>query len=217
MAADFPLCLPLLASRFRGLSTANIKTIPLCVLHVSVVNKFSSNRNHTMIERRIHLLIIGMSAMLFWNCAKDRAAVQLAKYVNQGILNIAELEQKPLERYASVTGKNYTTDQAVSEALRDFIIPYYGMYLKELRLIRPEIDELKRIHKIYLQGAELLYRGFKMKLAGIEAQDPDIIRSANKQIEMGSMKSEEWRNELISLYTKYGIAEKGRRKRSNPG
>jgi len=161
-----------------------------------------------MTKRWSVILAAGFCVISAWACAKDRAGIQLARYVNQGILNIAELEQRPLAVYASVTGNNYTSDGRVAEVLGDFVIPYYGRYLDRLRDIRPETDELKQIHRIYLEGVELIYTGFRMKLAGIEAQDSMIIRAANESIEKGRIKSEEWRNELLSLYTKYGAVRK---------
>jgi len=137
-------------------------------------------------------------------CAKHRSALQIAEYVNQGILTVAELEQKSLERYASVVGSNYTSDQAVYDALKEFVVPIYGRYLDELRKIQPETEELKQLHKIYIQGAESMYSGFKMKLAGIEKKDEFIIRAANEKIQEGKNKTDVWRENLTALYRKYG-------------
>src|SRR4030042_3033384 len=73
-------------------------------------------------------------------------AKDLVNYANQGILNIAELERKSLERYASVIGENYTTDQRVHEEFRDFVIPHYKRFLDGLRKIMPENQEIKTVN-----------------------------------------------------------------------
>lgn len=146
----------------------------------------------------------GLFSVLLWTaCARDLAALQLARYVNQDILTIAELEQKPLERYAAVTGENYTSDRNVRQALENFVVPYYGRFLDSLRRIHPPNEELAALHGVYLQGAELLYAGFRTKLAGIEAGDEAVIRAGNGKIEAGRVKIAEWRTGLDRLYQKY--------------
>ena len=82
--------------------------------------------------------------MALIGCAAHPVAVDLANYVNHGVLRIAELEQKSLERYASVTGENYKSDREVYDALKDRVIPLYTRFTHELRKIRPETDEVKK-------------------------------------------------------------------------
>jgi hypothetical protein len=135
------------------------------------------------------------------------AAKDLVNYTNQGLLRIAELEKRSLERYASVIGENYTTDQRVYEELRDFVIPVYKRFLDGLRDIRSENEEIKRVHAIYIQAAELVYEGFKTKMLGIENGNEDIIIQGNEKIEKGRGEVERWRLELTELYKKHGVAE----------
>ena len=142
-------------------------------------------------------------------CATDRVAVDLVNYINQDILSIASLEQDALGQYASVTGKNYTTAAAVREALEKKVIPRYSEFVRLLRTFRPETEEVRRLHGIYLKGADLLLNGFRTKLAGLEKGDEFLIRAANAQIEKGRQENEKWRRQLSELYVKHGVAEKG--------
>jgi len=148
-------------------------------------------------------------ALFHAGCATDRVAVDLVNYINQDILSIASLEQDALGRYASVTGKNYTSAAAVRDALKTGVIPRYSEFVRLLRTFRPETDEVRRLHGIYLKGADLLLNGFKTKLAGLEKDDEFLIRTANAQIEKGRMENENWRRQLSELYVKHGVAEKG--------
>jgi len=150
---------------------------------------------------------VWIMAGLAAGCATQREARDLVNYVNQGVLNIAELESKALERYASVTGENYTTDQRTYEALRDGVIPLYKRFLDGLRKIQPETEEVKKLHRIYILGAEQLYEGFKEKRYGIEIGNEKIIRSANEKIEKGRVENERWRSELEVLAKKYKLKE----------
>jgi len=151
-------------------------------------------------------------AVLAFGCAIDPVRRDLADYVNQGILNIAELEKKSLEKYASVTGKNYTTDERVYLTLKQEVIPLYGRFLKGLRNIRPKTDEVKKLHRLYLQGAESLYEGFKEKMYGLEIKNENIILAGNQKIEKGRVQNERWRKELLALAKKHGLKQKKKKK-----
>ena len=141
-------------------------------------------------------------------CAADRAAMDLVEYVNQDILDIAQLEQKALESYASVTGKKYTTEKKVYEALKNDVIPHYGQFVDLLNDIDPKTRDVKELHGMYVKGAEYLYNGFKAKMAGIEKMDPYLIREANQQIDKGRVETEKWRMTLMDLCKKYRVTDK---------
>lgn len=153
------------------------------------------------------LLTVGICFFMV-GCATSRVSYELVDYVNQGILRIAELEKKSLERYASVTGENYTTDQKVHDSLKDYVIPVYKQFLDGLRDIKPKEEEIRRLHGIYVRGADSLYKGFREKLLGLEMKNENLIRLANEKIERGRVENERWRKELTALSKKHSIAEK---------
>ena len=166
-------------------------------------------------ERKFYVLAGLIVACVALGCATfDPVRRDIANYVNQGILNIAELEQKSLERYAAVTGPNYTTPERVYEALKDDVIPLYRRFLKGLREIRPETEEVRRVHKTYIIGAEYLYRGFKEKMYGIELNNEAIIVSANQKIEKGAAENRKWQEELFALARKHGLGKEKKGKMS---
>ena len=156
--------------------------------------------------RSVSWLLMGVCLFLVC-CASNKAGLELVNYVNQGILGIADLERISLEHYASVTGKNYTTDQRVYDALKDQVIPVYKRFLDGLRDISPKDQALKKLHGIYIRGAELLYSGFKMKMLGIEKKDKNLIILSNEKIEKGRVENERWRKELMALSKQHGVAE----------
>ena len=153
-------------------------------------------------------LLVGLIvAAVILGCGMfDPVRRDIATYINQGILNVAELEQKSLQRYAAVTGPNYTTPERVYDALKNDVVPLYRRFLKGLREIRPETEEVKRVHRTYILGAEYLYQGFKEKMYGIELKNETIIISANRKIEKGALENQKWREELFALEQKHGVA-----------
>jgi hypothetical protein len=127
------------------------------------------------------------------------AASDIVNYVNQGLIAIAELEQKSLETYASVTGENATTDQTLLENLRNFIIPTYKRFLTGLRDIKPVTQEVRKVHSTYLKAAESTLEGFQTLMVGLENKDQTLITQGNIKLEEGRTGIEKWRSELTEL------------------
>ncbi len=127
------------------------------------------------------------------------AANDIVNYVNQGLIAIAELEQKSLETYASVTGENATTDQKLLDTLRDFIVPTYKRFLTGLKDIKPETQEVRKVHSSYLKAAESTLEGFQTLMIGLENKDQRVITQGNKKLEEGRIGIERWRTELMDL------------------
>ena len=135
-------------------------------------------------KNKIIALIFALAlACVSGGCATDKVALDLTNYLNQGVLNIAELEEKSLARYASVTGSNYKNDQTTYEALRDYVIPLYKRFIRGLRALQPETQEVRDLNRIYIDGADSLLEGFKLVLLAIETQDASLIRPANDYLE----------------------------------
>jgi len=157
-------------------------------------------------------------ALAFYSagCATDKVALDLTNYLNQGVLNIAELEETSLARYASVTGANYKDDQTTYEALSDYIIPLYKRFIRGLRALQPETEEVRSLNRIYIEGADSLLEGFKLVMLAIETQDPYLIRPANEYLEKGRLENQRWRNEMVSLAGKHGVKPQEKKDAERP-
>jgi len=155
----------------------------------------------------IRFLLSSAVALFFlFACATDRVATDLALYLNQGVMNVAELEQKSLERYAAVTGDNYTSDESVYHALKDQVIPLYRRFLEGLRAIRPETDEVRNLNRVIIEAAQAMYEGFRLKMVGIEQDETELILAGNRKIDEGRIKAEAWQGELGGLANRTGLA-----------
>jgi len=148
-------------------------------------------------------------------CATDPVATDLAGYLNQGVMNLAELEQKALARYAAVTGSNYTSDESVYNALKDHVVPLYRRFLDGLRELRPDTSEVRDLNRLYVGAAQSMYDGFKLKMVGIEQNETNIIIAGNQKIEEARIQSEKWRSELTALAGKHDLALLGEEQESS--
>lgn len=137
--------------------------------------------------------------LLAAGCAHDTVAPQLVSYVNQDILHISSLEHKAFTAYLSVTDKNYTSEKAVYEMLKNEVIPTYSRYLHLLKKVESSSDEISQLHQTYIRGAELIDRGFKNKLLGIEKKDIGLIHIANDELNRGEKITEKWRKNLEEM------------------
>lgn len=159
---------------------------------------------HRLFKLVLSLSCLGLCVSVLC-CATDPVGLDLVTYINQGILNIAQLENRALESYAAVTGENYTSEDRVYWALKDNVIPNYKLFLDLLREIDPETDEVKIMHGTYVRGAEHLYRGFRTKMLALEANDRYVMRAANEEIEKGRQETEKWRQQLVYLQEGHGV------------
>lgn len=152
------------------------------------------------------LLSSALALFFLFGCATDRVSTDLAVYLNQGVMNLAELEQKSLERYAAVTGDNYTSDESVYHALRDQVIPLYRRFLEGLRALRPETDEVRFLNRMIVEAARAMYDGFKLKMVGIEQNEISMINAGNQKIDEARIRIEKWQMELVGLANRHGLA-----------
>jgi hypothetical protein len=134
---------------------------------------------------------------------KEASAVVI--YVNQDILGISELETKAFKHYGAVTGKNFTTNDALLEALKNDVNPAYQRFLDLLKKIKPQSAEVKQLHAIFIRGAETISSGFKTKMFGLQKQDHNLVRLADEEIKKGVKETFKWRTQLNALYKKHGI------------
>jgi len=152
--------------------------------------------------------VLGMFFLFITGCATDRVGIDLIEYINQGLLNTGDLEKNAVQHYSSVTGKNYTTDKRVYDALKEEVIPRYERFLQLLMEIKPETDEVKRLNGMYIGGVRDLLRGLKVKMRAIEKNDQYLIREANDKIEKAVQEIGKWREELNRLSREHGVGMK---------
>ena len=87
-----------------------------------------------MILTRIGVVCLALT--FFASCAVKPKQENLANYVNRDILSIGQIELEAFQRYAAVTGKNFTTDDAVFNALRNEVVPVYKRFAHLLNQIQ---------------------------------------------------------------------------------
>jgi hypothetical protein len=133
--------------------------------------------------KRILIFPIFIFTFLLSGCFEDPVQEELLVYVNEDLSDIVALEEEAILAYHSVTGANYTSDQALYDALLFDVIPTYQEFADKLEAIRLETEEVREIHEGYIEGVNLQYNAFIKIVTALEEQDRGMIEEANLMLD----------------------------------
>ncbi|MFE1242854.1 hypothetical protein ACFW35_01890 [Fictibacillus sp. NPDC058756] len=86
----------------------------------------------------------------------DPVQDELLNYVNEEMRALGDKEGEIVEKYADVTGLNYTDDATLYNALKEEIIPEYNVFIKDLEAVEIDSDELVSFLKTILKKLKKL-------------------------------------------------------------
>ncbi len=142
----------------------------------------------------IHVFLL---AILFAGCT-DPVRIDIKNYTNQ-LKYITDLEDKALDRWNSVSGKNFVNDGFMYEALDGFIITTYGDFVDKLKAIQLQTDDVKKINDLYIKAAEKQLEGFKMMKESLDMRSKEMMNSAYKKLQDGRDAEKIWASKLEEL------------------
>jgi len=138
-------------------------------------------------------------------CFSDPIQDDLMNYVNKEMTTAFELEATAVTAYDQVSGINYTDDVTMYDALVLTVIPTYNEFIKELNTVPIDTEELREIHEIYIEGADLQYNAFVKIVRALETQDPLLIEEANGMLEEARSLLREYQNEIDKLAKEHDV------------
>jgi len=116
-------------------------------------------------------------------CFADPVQEELLVYLNEELPAITNLEEDAIAAYESATGANYTSDLDLYDVLSLDVIPTYQQFTDKLEAIRLKTDEVRGVHEIYIEGANLQYNAFNKIISALEEQDRGMIEEANTMLD----------------------------------
>jgi hypothetical protein len=156
------------------------------------------------LKKRLSALVF-LSVLLLAGCLGDPVQDEILTYVNEDTADAKELEGKAISAYESVSGENYSDDQTMYDALLNDVIPTYTEFIKELESVSIEEEELKEIHEIYIEGANLQLQGFNKIVEALEAQDASIIDEANEILADGRNSIQDYQAKLEEFAKEHDV------------
>jgi hypothetical protein len=151
------------------------------------------------------LAIVFPFILLLAGCFNDPVQDDLLNYVNKEIKPAGKLEAAAVSAYEGVSGANYTDDQTMYDALTKEVIPNYTEFIKELDSVKIETDELRKIHEIYMEGAEIQLKAFVTIKQALEEQDPALVQKANGMLADAREHIQNYKSKLNKLAKDHNV------------
>lgn len=155
-------------------------------------------------KKVINIILIPF-LFLITACSADPVKEDLVQYVNKDMKAAFELEAKSVSAYDSVSGLNYTDDWTMYDTIQTTVIPNYNEFIKELNRVKVETDEVRKIHEIYIKGADIQYNAFVKILTALETQDITLVEEANAMLEEARTLIRQYINELEKLAKEHEV------------
>jgi aspartate-semialdehyde dehydrogenase len=155
-------------------------------------------------KKRLFALFIPI-LLLLSGCSGDPVQDDLLNYVNKEIKNAGKLEAAAVSAYDGVSGANYQDDQTMYDALINDVIPNYSEFMKELEAVTIETDEVRAIHEIYLEGANIQFNAFAKIKQALEEQDANLIQEANDMLADARKHIRDYQTELDKLAKEHDV------------
>ncbi|MFB5196544.1 hypothetical protein ACE198_16685 [Neobacillus sp. KR4-4] len=143
--------------------------------------------------------------ILLSGCSSDPVQDDLLNYVNKEMKEAAKLEKTAVSAYEGVSGTNYQDDQTMYDVLNRDVIPNYNEFIKELESVKIETDEVREIHEIYIEGADIQFNAFAIIKQAIEEQDADLIQKANDMLADARKHLREYQTKLNKLAKEHDV------------
>ncbi|MDZ5471331.1 hypothetical protein SM124_06180 [Bacillus sp. 31A1R] len=120
--------------------------------------------------------------VILTGCFGNPVQDDLLNYINEEIQPLADLETKAMDAYDSVTGANYTDDQTTYNTIKDEVVPTYRDFIDKLEAIKPETEEVSKLHEQYIDAANMQHSAFIIILDALEKADTGLITEANDKL-----------------------------------
>lgn len=111
---------------------------------------------------------------------------ELKSYKNQ-LSNLIKAETEIVNGWSSVSGKNYTTDEAMYNKLV-ILLPKVNAFIGRIEAIQPNNSKIYNAHRLYVDGWNYQFQGFTMAMAALENQDYSQMTQANSYLAKGRAK-----------------------------
>jgi DNA-directed RNA polymerase beta' subunit len=114
------------------------------------------------------------------------------------------LEEDALKYYRSVADDKYEKDNT-DIVIKKIVIPKYTEFVDKLENIKPQTEEVKKLHKIYTKVANTRLKAFEQMKEGFEKKDGKLVKETDKILAEAKSSVEEYKRQLIKLTEEHNI------------
>ncbi|TVY00621.1 hypothetical protein [Cohnella terricola] len=138
-------------------------------------------------------------------CGVDPVKDDLLNYLNHNLQPLGDEETRLTKAYSDVTGENYSSDEETYEAFVNDIVPGYQKFVFKLEEIRPETQEVRDLHEIYILGANTQLSAMTQMQLAFENDDANLIPAANDKLAEGRKYIRDFQNRLDEVAKKHNV------------
>ncbi|HSZ25075.1 MAG TPA: hypothetical protein VK766_05125 [Cytophagaceae bacterium] len=154
---------------------------------------------------KLTILFIGI---LFLQFSPDPIEQDLLNYVNVELPKVIPLETEVDNALASVSGANYTSDDAIYKKLNEVIIPKYTEFYNRLKTIKPATEHVRKVHEELLKSSKDQLEAFKLIQLAIQKNSKEDIKKAQTDQDKSAKLITKWKNDLLELCKKHNLEVK---------
>lgn len=123
----------------------------------------------------------------------------LISYVNDNLQDLDARQTEIFNMYDSVSGANYTSDEAMFAKIESEIIPTYQPLITDMEAVRPSTPEVRELHEILISANNTQFNAMSLILAALETGDYAKIEEANTKLDTARKLMRDFANELETL------------------
>lgn len=136
----------------------------------------------------------------------DPVADELELYVNEELNALAELEEDAVNAYNRISEDDeLETDEEIYVFLQDDVIPMYKEFVQKLEAVTFDHNEIREVHEIYIDAANVQHNAMLTFLTAIEEGDYDRVVEANELLTEGRKGIRDFQSELDDLLDEHGL------------
>lgn len=90
--------------------------------------------------------------------------------------------------------------------LVDEVLPGYRQFVVDLEAIRPKNQEIRDLHELYIDAANVQYNAFVIMIDALEEQDGNKIAEANQGLDEARQLIRQWLYGVEDLSAKTGVS-----------
>ncbi len=138
-------------------------------------------------------------------CGSDPIADDLKSYVNDKLPAIQALENKALDAYNAVAGKNYKDDATMIAAVNNTVIPASNEALANAKKLAPTTKEVASLNEKYIAALTSYNSAYIMVKNAIDSADEKKVDKANALFDTAEKQDEEYSKALSELAKAHGL------------
>lgn len=153
-------------------------------------------------KKNIFICFFVVTFMFFITGCESEVKSDFKHFLNVDLLKISENETSAITQFNQITLQREDTDsyyQRMYSLLSTSILPNYETFVKELGDIKPETNDVRQLHQIYLRGAQKQLEAFKLFKQGIEEKNEYKITEANQLLAESKTYMDTYLTEAVKL------------------